>query len=193
MVLLSLKCKTRSHAFAKTCKNYVHCCNFVSTRKNNVFCRELANMRLTKEKRHFLRFPNACLLLPPCCTLWWLINPPLPTKPRPCHEVVSQHCPLKQNHIKLHTHDYHRHDHHHIRPDLIITITTSDQPTLRQAASASLRNWSESARSEQLSFWRDLILSWNNVSLRLIDKYSLCPKKSQLGSRDLKDSIQYFQ
>ena len=61
-----------------------------------------------------------------------------------------------------------------------LIITTCDKPTLRQAASASLRNCSESTRSEQLSFWRDLILSWNNVSFCVIDENSFCPKKVDL-------------
>ena len=41
------------------------CCDLGSTRKNYVFCRELANTRPTKKLKAFLRQPEACQLLPP--------------------------------------------------------------------------------------------------------------------------------
>ena len=42
------------------------CCNFGDTRKNNTFCRQLANTRLTKELKAFFAFAES---LPTSATL----------------------------------------------------------------------------------------------------------------------------
>ena len=135
------------HKFANTQKNYVFFAILVLRTKTTFFAAKKQTRARRKNKGHFL---PACL--PPCCMLW-LINPPLPTTPRPCREVVSQHCPLKQNHIKLHHHD-HRHDHHHHHiwssspsPHLINQLWGRQHPPLSAIGQLAVR----SSRFEETS------------------------------------------